>query len=193
MIDRYALPRMSAIWSQHHKYELWLHVELVVCEILEQTGQVPKGVAERIRRKARIKPERIAKIEKTVKHDIIAFLDSIAEQVGDEARHLHAGLTSSDILDTALALQTTEAVKIIFDDIDALLAVLKRHAYDHRDTIMVGRSHGIHGEPISFGLKFALWYDEFCRQRERLVVARDDMAVGKLSGAMGTFAHLRQR
>ena len=94
MIDRYALPRMSAIWSQHHKYELWLHVELVVCEILEQTGQVPKGVAERIRRKARIKPERIAKIEKTVKHDIIAFLDSIAEQVGDEARHLHAGLTS---------------------------------------------------------------------------------------------------
>lgn len=190
MIDRYTLPRLGAIWSQEHKYELWLAVELAVCEAMESLGQVPSGVSKRIRKKVKLAPKRIAEIELVTKHDVIAFLESVAEQVGRDARHLHAGLTSSDILDTSLALQLVEASRIIQIDLDELLATLKRLALAHQDTLMVGRSHGIHGEPISFGWKVAIWFQEFQRHQQRFNAATEDIRVGKLSGAMGTFAHL---
>lgn len=190
MIERYTLPRMQAIWDLRHKYELWLQIELLACEALERKGKVPQGTAARIKAQATIDPERIAAIEQVVKHDVIAFLEYLAERVGPDARVLHTGLTSSDILDTALAVQMAEAATLILEDLDALLEVLKARAYEHKTTVMVGRSHGIHGEPVSFGWKLALWYDEMRRHRRRVIAARRDAAVGKLSGAMGTFAHL---
>ncbi|MDR4461306.1 MAG: adenylosuccinate lyase [Nitrospirales bacterium] len=190
MIDRYTLPRMGTIWTQTHKYELWLQVELAVCEAMEQMGQVPQGVAARIRKKVTINSSRIAAIEEVTKHDVIAFLESVAEQAGKDGRFLHAGLTSSDIVDTSLALQLVEAAQLIREDVRGLLKALQDLAFAHQDTLMVGRSHGIHGEPISFAWKVAIWYQEFQRQQFRLEAAIADIAVGKLSGAMGTFAHL---
>jgi adenylosuccinate lyase len=190
MIERYSLPRMASVWTQTRKYQRWLDVELAVCEVMEQIRKVPRGVASRIRRKVTIDPKRIDRIEQKVKHDVIAFLESIAEQAGKDARHLHVGLTSSDILDTSLALQMVEAADLILQDIHNLLDTLHRRALEHRGTLMVGRSHGIHGEPISFGWKLAIWYQEFQRQCQRLEAAKNDIAIGKLSGAMGTFAHL---
>ncbi|NKB82642.1 MAG: adenylosuccinate lyase [Nitrospirales bacterium] len=193
MIDRYALPEMTAVWTQTRKYETWLQVELAACEAMEQAGMVPRGVVTSVRRKVKLDPKRIAEIELVTKHDVIAFLESIAEQAGEKARFLHTGLTSSDILDTGLAIQLVQAVGIILEDLDELLQVLQNRAFEHRETIMVGRSHGIHGEPISFGLKIAVWFEEFKRHRRRIIAAGDDIAVGKLSGAMGTFAHLPPR
>jgi adenylosuccinate lyase len=190
MIERYTLSRMGAIWTQRRKYECWLEVELVACKAMEQIGRIPKGVASRVRKKVSIDPSRIAAIEQVTKHDVIAFLESIAEQAGKDARFLHAGLTSSDILDTALALQMVEASSLLMADLDGLLKALKELALAHQDTLTVGRSHGIHGEPITFGWKVAIWYQEFERQRHRLKAAIQDIAVGKLSGAMGTFAHV---
>ena len=190
MIDRYTLPRMGAVWTQTHKYELWLQVELAVCEAMEQTGQVPSGVAGRIRKKITINPLRIAAIEQVTKHDVIAFLESVSEQAGKDGRFLHVGLTSSDIVDTSLSLQLVEAAQVIREDVEGLLVVLRDLALAHQNTLMVGRSHGIHGEPISFAWKVAIWYQEFQRQELRLKAAIADIAVGKLSGAMGTFAHL---
>ncbi|HYM37333.1 MAG TPA: adenylosuccinate lyase [Nitrospiraceae bacterium] len=189
MIERYTLPRMQAVWDLRRKYEIWLEVELLACEALEKSGQVPRGVAAKIRRRAKIDPDRIAAIEKVTKHDVIAFLESLAEPVGKDARYLHTGLTSSDIVDTSLAVQMGEALDLILLDMEVLLSVLKKRAFEHRDTLMVGRSHGIHGEPVSFGFKLAIWYEETRRHRDRLRTVRKDIAVGKLSGAMGTFAH----
>jgi len=189
MIDRYTRPKMKAIWDLKHKYEIWLDVELAACAAFERAGQVPRGAAARIGNKATIDVKRIARIEKVTKHDVIAFLESLVESVGPEHRFLHMGLTSSDIVDTALAVQMTEALDLILDDLDGLIAVLKRQALKYKSQVMVGRSHGIHGEPISFGLKLAIWYEEACRHRERLTHVRREIAVGKLSGAMGTFAH----
>jgi len=190
MIDRYTLPRMGAVWTQTRKYELWLQVELAVCEAMEHMGKVPHGVTTRIRKKVTINPSRIAAIEQITKHDVIAFLESVAEQAGKDGRFLHAGLTSSDIVDTSLALQMVEAAQLILEDVRGLLRTLRDLAFAHRDTLMVGRSHGIHGEPISFGWKVAIWYQEFQRQQRRIETTMEDIAVGKLSGAMGTFAHL---
>lgn len=190
MIDRYTRPQMGAIWTQQRKYQCWLDVELAVCQAMEQMGQIPHGVAKRVRKKVSINPARIAVIEQVTKHDVIAFLESIAEQAGKDARFLHAGLTSSDILDTALALQMVEASRLLMDDLETLLHSLKNLAFAHQETMTVGRSHGIHGEPITFGWKVAIWYQEFERQQQRLKNAIADIAVGKLSGAMGTFAHL---
>jgi len=190
MIERYTLSRMGAIWTQRRKYEAWLEVELAVCEVLEEVRKVPKGTAAHVRRKVTIDLDRIDAIEKVTKHDVIAFLESVAEQAGPKARYIHAGLTSSDVLDTGLALQLVESDGIILEDVDRLLEVLKWRAFEHRDVVMVGRSHGIHGEPISLGVKFALWFEEFKRHRKRLVAAGEDVAIGKISGAMGTFAHL---
>ncbi|GJL66521.1 MAG: adenylosuccinate lyase [Nitrospirales bacterium] len=190
MIDRYSRPEMAEMWSQTRKYESWLRVELAVCEVMEAQGTVPRGVAARVRRKVKIDPARIEAIEQVVKHDVIAFLEAVTEQAGRDARHLHAGLTSSDVLDTSLALQMCEATDLILEDIANLLATIQVRAFEHQDTMMVGRSHGIHGEPISFGWKLAIWYQEFLRQQERIRIVRNDIAVGKLSGAMGTFAHL---
>lgn len=190
MIDRYTLPGMGSIWTQQRKYECWLEVELAACQAMEQMGQVPRGIAKRVRKKVSINASRIAAIEQVTKHDVIAFLESIAEQAGKDARFLHAGLTSSDILDTALALQMVEASTLLVDDIESLLDSLRKLAFAHQETMTVGRSHGIHGEPITFGWKVAIWYQEFERQHHRLKAAIADIAVGKLSGAMGTFAHL---
>ena len=190
MIDRYTRPQMGAIWTQQRKFECWLDVELAVCQAMEQMGQVPRGIAKRVRQKVSINPARIAAIEQVTKHDVIAFLESIAEQAGKDARFLHAGLTSSDILDTALALQMVEASQLLMEDLEALLHALKDLALAHQETMTVGRSHGIHGEPITFGWKVAIWYQEFQRQRQRLKSAIADIAIGKLSGAMGTFAHV---
>jgi adenylosuccinate lyase len=189
MIDRYTRPKMKAIWDLKHKYEIWLEVELQACAAFEQAGQAPRGTAARIRKKAKIDVERIAEIEKVTKHDIIAFLESLMDTVGQEHRFLHMGLTSSDIVDTSLALQMTEALDLILDGVEEFLAVLKRQAFRYKNQAMVGRSHGIHGEPISFGFKLAIWHEEVGRHRERLKTVREDIAVGKLSGAMGTFAH----
>ncbi len=189
MIDRYTRPQMKAIWELKHKYEIWLEVELQACAAFERTGQAPRGTAAKIRRKARIDVDRIAEIEKVTKHDVIAFLESLMDSVGPEHRFLHMGLTSSDIVDTSLAIQMTEALALILKGLDDLLAVLKRQAMRYKHTVMVGRSHGIHGEPISFGFKLAIWYEEMCRHRDRLQAVRREIAVGKLSGAMGTFAH----
>ena len=190
MIDRYTRPQMGAIWTQQQKYEYWLDVELAVCQAMEQLGKVPRGTAKRIRKKVSIKSDRISAIEQVTRHDVIAFLEFIAEEAGKDAHFLHAGLTSSDILDTALALQIGKASKLLMDDLEVLLRSLKKLAFTHQDTMTVGRSHGIHGEPITFGWKVAIWYQEFERQQHRLKSAIADIAIGKLSGAMGTFAHL---
>ena len=189
MIERYTLPGMKAVWELKRKYEIWLQVELLACEALERAGKAPRGVAARLRRTAKIDTAHIATIEKVVKHDVIAFLESLAKFVGNDARYLHVGLTSSDIVDTALAVQMVEALDIILGDLETLLKVQKQRAFEHRDTVMVGRSHGMHGEPVSFGFKLAIWYEEVRRHQARLQAVRKDVAVGKLSGAMGTFAH----
>jgi adenylosuccinate lyase len=189
MIDRYTRPRMKAVWDLKHKYEIWLEVELQACAAFERAGQAPKGASARIRKKAKIDVGRIAEIENVTKHDVIAFLESLLESVGPEHRFLHMGLTSSDIVDTSLALQMVEALDLILAGVDELIAVLKKQSFRYKNTVMVGRSHGIHGEPTSFGVKLAIWYEEICRHRDRLRQARREIAVGKLSGAMGTFAH----
>jgi adenylosuccinate lyase len=180
---------MKAIWDLKHKYEIWLEVELQACVAFERAGQVPRGTAAKIRKKAKIDVERIAEIEKVTKHDVIAFLESLMDTVGPEHRFLHMGLTSSDIVDTSLGIQMTEALDLILEGIEEFLVVLKKQAFRCKDHVMVGRSHGIHGEPISFGLKMALWYEEVRRHQERLQQVRSEIAIGKLSGAMGTFAH----
>jgi adenylosuccinate lyase len=190
MIDRYSRPQMAAIWDAKNKYETWLKVELLACEALVQEGEMPKAVLKRIRSKAKIDPSRIDELEKKVKHDVIAFLSSITEKVGEEGRFLHWGMTSSDVLDTGLALQMRQAADLIIDDLSALLDVLKAKAKEYKETLMIGRSHGIHGEPITFGLKMALWYAETERNLFRMRQAKETISFGKISGAMGTFAHL---
>jgi adenylosuccinate lyase len=190
MIDRYSRPHLRAIWEPTKKYETWLQVELLACEALSKKGLVPASAIRQIRAKARIKPARIDELERVTKHDVIAFIESISEQVGPAARYLHMGLTSSDILDTSLAVLMVEAADAILDDLDHLLDALRNRAWEHRDTLMIGRSHGIHGEPITFGTKLAIWYDETKRHRERFQQARETIAYGNISGAMGTFAHL---
>jgi len=189
MIDRYTRPKMKAVWELKHKYEIWLEVELQACAAFERAGQAPRGTAAKIRKKAKIDVERIAEIEKVTKHDVIAFLESLMDTVGPEHRFLHMGLTSSDVVDTSLAVQMTEALDLILEGVEALLEVLKKQAFRYKHQVMVGRSHGIHGEPISFGFKLAIWYEEVSRHLERLRQVRGQIAVGKLSGAMGTFAH----
>jgi adenylosuccinate lyase len=181
---------MKALWEATHKYETWLHIELLACEALVQRKLVPASALREIKNKARINVPRIEALEKVVKHDVIAFIESISEQVGPAARYLHMGLTSSDILDTSLALHMVEAGDMILEGIERLLHAIRARAMEHRDTLMIGRSHGIHGEPITFGVKFAIWYDEIRRHRARFTLARDGIAYGQLSGAMGTFAHL---
>lgn len=190
MIERYSRPKMAAIWESKNKYETWLKVELLACEAMVERGEVPKSALAAIRSKAEINPDRIDELEKTVKHDVIAFLTSITEKVGEEGRYLHMGMTSSDVLDTALAVQMRQTADILIEDLQALLEVLKQKAEEHKETVMIGRSHGVHGEPITFGLKMALWYEETKRNLLRLEQAKEVISFGKISGAMGTFAHL---
>ncbi len=189
MIDRYSRPGMAAIWTLENKYKTWLEVEILAAEAWAEIGAIPGKAAEDIRKSAAFETERIAEIEEKTRHDVIAFLTNVAEHIGPSARYLHWGLTSSDMLDTASAVIFKQALEIIIDDVDALLDVIKRRAFEHRDTVMVGRSHGIHAEPITFGLKLAIWYDEMRRNRRRLENAKETISCGKLSGAVGTFAH----
>lgn len=190
MIDRYSRPRMAAIWGAKNKYEVWLKIELLACEARVAQGGMPRSALEVIRSKAKIDPDRIDLLEKKVKHDVIAFLTSLTEKVGEEGRYLHWGMTSSDLLDTALAVLMRQAADLLIDDLLALLAVLREKADQYKETVMIGRSHGIHGEPITFGLKMLLWYEETRRNLLRLRQAREIISYGKISGAMGTFAHL---
>ncbi|HET6465806.1 MAG TPA: adenylosuccinate lyase [Nitrospiria bacterium] len=190
MIDRYSLPKMKAIWDTQHKLETWLRIELLACEGLARRGDIPKEVVSVLRQKTKVDPKRMEEIERVVKHDVIAFLTMLAEQVGPEARFIHLGLTSSDILDTSLAILMQEAADLIIQDLERLRDVLRRRAMDFKMTVMVGRSHGVHGEPITFGLKLALWYSEVQRHLERMRQAKELTRYGKLSGAMGTYAHL---
>ena len=190
MIGRYTLPEMGALWSEQNKFRKWLDVEVAVCEVHAEMGTIPAAAVEEIKRKASFTVERIREIEKTTDHDVIAFTTALAENIGEAARFVHYGLTSSDVVDTANALLLRDACDILLGKTDALLEVLKRRAFEFRDTPQVGRTHGVHAEPTSFGLTFALWYDETRRNRVRLERAREAVAVGKISGAVGAFAHL---
>jgi adenylosuccinate lyase len=181
---------MEKIWSPENRYRKWLDVEIFACEAMAKLGKIPSGAVKTIKEKAAINVQRIEEIEKTTKHDVIAFLTSVTEQVGEDGRFIHMGLTSSDILDTSLAVLLKEAARILLEDIDQLLAVLKRRAGEHKKTLMIGRSHGIHAEPITFGLKMALWYQEMQRNRQRLVRAAETVSTGKISGAVGTFSFI---
>ena len=190
MIERYTLPEMGAIWSQQNKFQKWLDVEIAVCEVHAEDGIVPKDALEEIKSKAVFTVERINEIEKTTDHDVIAFTTNLAENIGEAARFVHYGLTSSDVVDTANALLLKESCEILLPKIDRLLEVLKRRAYEFKDTPQIGRTHGIHAEPTSFGLVWALWFAEFKRNKERLEKAKETISVGKISGAVGAFAHL---
>ena len=181
---------MGRIWDDENKYRKWLDVELASTAELETEGVVPSDAAREIREKADFSVERILEIEAETRHDVIAFTTAVAEHVGPASRYFHYGLTSSDVVDTAMALQVADASRILIDGLDRLLDVLERRAFEFKSTVMVGRTHGIHAEPITFGFKLAIWYDEFRRHRTRMEAAADDMRVGKLSGAVGTFAHL---
>ncbi len=184
---------MGRIWTEENKFQTWLEVEILVCEAMAKMGEIPKKAAQNIRNKARFSIERIDAIEAETKHDVIAFLTNVAESVGQDSRYVHFGLTSSDIVDTAMAVRLRQASKIILKDCDLLLATLKKKALTHKNTVMVGRSHGIHAEPITFGLKLALWYDEMRRNRRRMEQALETISVGKISGAVGTFASVSPR
>jgi adenylosuccinate lyase len=181
---------MGRLWSEDRKFEIWLEVELAHLETLEERGDVPQGTAAAVREGARIDPARILEIEATVQHDVIAFLTSITERLGPPGRFVHKGLTSSDLLDTATGLRMRRTAQLLVPAVDGLIVALERLAADERHTLMVGRTHGVHAEPTTFGLKVLVWFDEMRRQRRRLVTAFDDVTVGKLSGAVGTFAHL---
>ena len=181
---------MTAIWSPENRYRKWLDIEILACEAMAERGEIPLASLKNIRERAGFDVNRIDEIEKTTKHDVIAFLTSVTEKVGEDGRFLHRGMTSSDVLDTSLALLLREAADILIEDLDALLAALKKKAIDHKNTIMIGRSHGIHAEPITFGLKMAIWYSEMERNRERMIRARETISTGKLSGAVGTFSFI---
>src|ERR1700704_6957294 len=190
MIPRYTLPEMGALWSEQNKFQKWLDVELAVCAVHAEMGTIPREAVEQIKARARFSVARINEIEQTTNHDVIAFTTNLAESIGDAARYVHYGLTSSDVVDTANALLLRDSCDLLLAKIDSLLPVLKRRALEFKDTPQVGRTHGIHAEPTSFGLTFALWFDEMRRNRERLRRARETVAVGKISGAVGTFALL---
>ena len=190
MINRYTLPEMGALWSEETRFQKWLDVEIAVCEVHAGMGTIPRDAVEQIKSCAKFSVERINEIEQTTDHDVIAFTTNLAESIGPAARFVHYGLTSSDVVDTANALLLRDACDLLLKKIDLLLDVLKRRAVEFKDTPQVGRTHGIHAEPTSFGLVFALWYDEMRRNRERLRKARESVAVGKISGAVGAFALL---
>jgi adenylosuccinate lyase len=190
MIERYTLPEMGAVWSLENKFRKWLDVEIAVCEVHAEDGVIPADALQEIRSKAAFSVERINEIEKTTDHDVIAFTTNLAENIGEAARFVHYGLTSSDVVDTANALLLKESCDILIKKSDELMAILKRRAFEFKETPQIGRTHGIHAEPTSFGLVWALWYSEMGRNRERLERARDTVSVGKISGAVGAFAHL---
>ncbi len=193
MIPRYSRQEMASVWSPENRFRKWLDVEILVCEALARKGVIPKKAFANIKAKAAFDVARIDEIERVVKHDVIAFLTSVSEKVGPDARFIHLGLTSSDILDTSFALLLREAADLLLRDVDRLLEVIREKAFRYKKTLMIGRTHGIHAEPITFGLKMALWYQEMQRNRERLVRARETVNYGKISGAVGTFTFVDPR
>ena len=193
MINRYTRPEMGSIWEDENRYAKWLDVEIAACEAMSEEGIIPAKSLKVIKEKAGFSVERIMEIEEETKHDVIAFLTSVAEYVGPESRFIHLGLTSSDILDTSFALLLKEAMNLIIQDVEGFMKTLKKRAIEHKNTVMIGRSHGIHAEPITFGLKLAVWYSEMERNLRRLEDALDIISYGKLSGAVGTFANISPR
>ncbi|MBD1135658.1 adenylosuccinate lyase [Pelagibacterales bacterium SAG-MED47] len=190
MINRYSRKELTDIWSEENKYKIWLDIEIAAAQAMEKLGQIPRGVSSVVRKKARINVKRIHKIEGEVKHDVIAFLTSVSEKAGIKSRYLHQGMTSSDVLDTSFNIQLVQSGKIILKDLDQLLKVIKRQAKKYKFTPCMGRSHGIHAEPITFGLKLASFYKEFKRNRKRLIDAIDEVSTCAISGAVGTFANI---
>ncbi len=190
MIERYTLPEMGAIWSQQNKFQKWLDVEIAVCEVHAEDGTIPAGAVDEIKAKAAFTVERIAEIEKTTDHDVIAFTTNLAENIGEAARFVHYGLTSSDVVDTANALLLRDSSTLLLRKINDLLDVLHRRAFEFKNTPQIGRTHGIHAEPTSFGLTWALWYEDMMRNHGRVFKAREEVSFGKISGAVGAFAHL---
>lgn len=190
MISRYSREAMTAIWSPENRYRKWLDIEILACEAMAQKGEIPSGALKNIKEKAAFDVARIEEIEKATKHDVIAFLTSVVEKVGEDGKFIHKGLTSSDILDTSLAVLLKEASDMLIDDMRRLLDVLKNKAMRYKDTLMVGRSHGIHAEPITFGLKMTLWYQEMERNLARMIRAKETISYGKISGAVGTYSFI---
>ncbi|MBT3791859.1 MAG: adenylosuccinate lyase [Rhodospirillales bacterium] len=190
MIPRYSRPEMVDIWEPQNKFQIWLDIEVHACDAQAELGVIPHEAAKAVREAGAFNIDRIDEIERETKHDVIAFLTSLAENVGPEARFVHQGMTSSDVLDTCLAVQLNQASEILLNDLDNLLAALKKRAIEHKMTLCVGRSHGIHAEPTTFGLKLAGFYAEFSRNRDRLIAAREDIATCAISGAVGTFANI---
>ncbi len=193
MVPRYARPRMTRVWEPETKFKIWFEIEAHACDAQARLGVIPKEAARKVWEKGRFEVARIDEIEREVKHDVIAFLTNLAEHVGPEARFIHQGMTSSDVLDTCFNVQLVRAADILLEDLDELLEVLKRRAFEHKDTVTIGRSHGIHAEPTTFGLKLAQAHAEFSRARERLARAREEVATCAISGAVGTFANIDPR
>ena len=189
MIDRYTLPEMGKIWTEQAKFQSWLDVELAACEANFSLGKIPENAIKEIRKKAKFSPKRILEIESEVRHDVIAFLTNLNENIGDAGRFIHVGMTSSDVLDTGLALQLKASVNLLMKENKILEDVIRRKAREHKNTVMIGRSHAIHGEPITFGFKLAGWLAETIRNQKRLEQLEKDISVGQVSGAMGTYAN----
>jgi adenylosuccinate lyase len=193
VIERYTLPEMGNLWTEAYKLKTWLQVEIAVCSAQADLGYIPKEAVEEIKAKANFDPKRVLEIEAEVRHDMIAFLTNVNEYVGDAGRYIHLGMTSSDVLDTALALQLVDSLDVILGRLSELIDVIRQRAQEHRYTVMIGRSHGIHAEPITFGFKLAGWLAEVLRSQERLITLRKSIAVGKISGAVGTYANIEPR
>jgi adenylosuccinate lyase len=193
LIERYTLPEMGDLWTETYKYQTWLQVEIAVCEAQAELGYIPAEAVETIKAKASFDPKRILEIEAEVKHDVIAFLTNVNEYVGEAGRYIHLGMTSSDMLDTALAVQLVSSMDVILSQVEHLIQAIRYQAQQHRYTVMIGRSHGIHAEPITFGFKLAGWLAEMLRHRDRLCAVQKHIAVGKISGAVGTYANIDPR
>lgn len=193
MIRRYTRPEMGAIWEDQNRYQKWLDVELAVCEAWNELGEIPSDALQRIKKNAAFNTDRIDEIERVVKHDILAFLTSVSEFVGKDSQYVHLGLTSYDVVDTALSLLIKESLEKVSKDLDVFKDVLKEKALEHKKTIMIGRTHGVHAEPITLGIKVLVWYDEMKRHRERVLRATDNISYGRISGSVGTYIHLDPR
>jgi adenylosuccinate lyase len=193
MIERYTLPEMGSIWTEQNRYEKWLDVEIAVCEAWTQLGEIPSTALKRIKNKAGFSVKRITEIEGVVKHDVIAFLTSVAEHVGNDSRFIHLGLTSYDVVDTAFSMLIKEGLKKIQKDLRILLNLLKKEALLHKNTVMIGRTHGVHAEPITFGVKLLVWYEEIKRHLHRIDEALDVISCGRISGSVGTYIHLNPK
>ena len=190
MIPRYSTPDMEKIWSTKNKYKIWLKIETLACEAMEKLNKIPKGTASEIKKKSNFNVNRILEIEKETKHDVIAFLTNLAEYVGDSAKHIHKGMTSSDVLDTCLSVQLKNSSDIIIKDLKNLLESLKKKSVKYKNLIVIGRSHGIHAEPTTMGLKFAYAYAEFNRNLKRLQTAKKEVSICKISGPVGTYSSI---